>query len=109
MKDFWFTLFGDMTTGAFWAYFLLAITGMILSWVTQYADNRKSIKESGGFQKSVWFIENWYRLVANPLAIILIIILYKDIEGEDISKFGAVQTGLMADVLIDRIRGALRK
>lgn len=105
MNDFIQTLLGEMPTGAFWAYFLLAIGGMVLAFWLQYLDSRKDIQASGGFQKSVWFIRNWPRLVFNPIAIFIGIVLHKELEGEDISKVGAIILGLASDLLVDRIKG----
>lgn len=105
MNDFYHTLLGEMPTGAFWAYFAMAMGGFCVRIYGQYLSNSKKITDSGGFQKSVWLIRNWPRLVFNPVVIILGIVLYKDLYGQDITPVAAGLLGLSSDEIIDRIKG----
>lgn len=107
MNDFYQTLLGEMPTGAFWAYFSMAIIGMLVSWFTQLGDNHNNIKDSGGFKASTWIMDNWPRLVWNPLVIIIGIISFKEIYGKDITPLSAGFLGLSCDVLVDRFKGMI--
>lgn len=107
MNDFIQTLLGDMTTGVFWGYTVIAALGFLFMWILQVGDNKDRIAATGGFSIPTWIKENWPRVITSLIVLFLAITSYDDLYGTEISRFGAFLLGCTVDAIVDRVVGMI--